>query len=143
MPSLAEISQAIASYRAKSISLDAFEDWFRDNSRGMFGEGEDILAVCVAIEQAFSRIRFDDATEQEFREELVNAILPFEKSAILRNVYGAVNASEIHPMPPQRETRNSNGWTPYSSGSPSYPTYGNSSTPLVDWAVLDQEPVAV
>jgi hypothetical protein len=60
------------------MSIDGFEDWFRDNSRGMFGEGEKVIAACVAVEAAFSMIRFDNATEEEFQVELANAIRPFE-----------------------------------------------------------------
>jgi hypothetical protein len=79
MPSLAQISQAIADYREGRLSIDAFDDWFHENSRGMFGENETVQAALLAIDSAFSSIRFDEATEEEFQRELANAIRPFEE----------------------------------------------------------------
>ena len=78
MLSLADISAAIERYRSGSISIDRFEDWFRDNSRGMFGEELAVLNVCLAVESAFSSVRFGNATEKEFAQELAAAIRPFD-----------------------------------------------------------------
>lgn len=77
MPLLADLSQAISAYRRGSVSLDKFEDWFRTASRSMFGESEDVLRACLAIETAFSELGNGEMHEPEFAEELANAIGPF------------------------------------------------------------------
>lgn len=74
MPSLADLSQTVAAYRRRDLSLGEFEDWFRTNSRGMFGEDAEFLDACMAIESAFSRYHFEGISEQAFRDELANAI---------------------------------------------------------------------
>ena len=83
MPSLADLSNAIAEYRDDHISLDGFEDWFRTNSRGMFGEDDpQFLEACLSIEAAFSRLRFEGLSEMAFRDELADAIAPRELAQI-------------------------------------------------------------
>ena len=74
---LDDLSQAIGAFRRGQMSLDAFEDWFRTNSRGMFGETEDVLEACLAVEAAFSGLSYTGQRE-EFQRELANAIRPFE-----------------------------------------------------------------
>jgi len=78
MLSPADLSEAIAAYTCGEVSLDQFADWFSAASRCMFGESEAVLEVCLAIEAAFSRLLFEHISEREFREELANAIRPFE-----------------------------------------------------------------
>ena len=73
---LDDLSQAIIAYRGGSLPLDAFEDWFRTSSRGMFGESTAVLEACLDVEAAFSMLRFG-GTIAEFQEELANAIRPF------------------------------------------------------------------
>lgn len=74
--SLEDLSQAIADYRNGRLSLDAFEDWFRTNSRGMFGDAGEVTEACVAVETAFSMLRHD-RHEEAFRDELAIAVRPF------------------------------------------------------------------
>jgi len=77
---LDDLSRAVAAYRDGNMSLDAFEDWFRTNSRGMFGENEEVLEACLAVEAAFSSLRYDGDLAQ-FRKELGSAIRPLATSA--------------------------------------------------------------
>jgi hypothetical protein len=73
---LDELSQQIAAYGLGRVSLDAFEDWFRSHSRGMFGESPEVLNACIGVEEAFSELRaFGDVSR--FRMELANAVRPF------------------------------------------------------------------
>jgi hypothetical protein len=74
MPSMEDLARAVADYRDRKISLDDFEDWFRDNSRGMFGESPDVLEACLLFEAAFSRLRFEDVSEAVFCQDLVDAV---------------------------------------------------------------------
>jgi hypothetical protein len=74
----AEMLQAVSSYRKGDISLGQFEDWFRDNSRGMFGESPDVLEMCLSIDAAFSELRYGALPRESFDEELASAIFPFE-----------------------------------------------------------------
>lgn len=77
MLSMQALENTVKDYRSGKLSLDAFEQWFRDNSRGMFGASSDVLEACLAIESAFSLLRFDDVSEAEFRKELAEAVGPF------------------------------------------------------------------
>jgi hypothetical protein len=77
MPSMEELANSVENYRNGSLSLDDFEDWFRDSSRGMFGESDGVREACLLIESAFSHVRFEDASEEVFRGELAEAIHPF------------------------------------------------------------------
>ena len=90
MPSLAELSQAVAEYQSGRMSIDEFEDWFRDNSRGMFGESADILEACLAVEAAFSEMRFGRASEDNFLLELAAAVRSFSEQRVF--VYGEPQA---------------------------------------------------
>jgi hypothetical protein len=78
MLSMQALENKVKDYGSRKLPLDAFEQWFRDNSRGMFGESDDVLEACLAIEAAFSLLRFDDVSEDEFRKEVAEAIRPFE-----------------------------------------------------------------
>jgi hypothetical protein len=73
---LDELSQQIAAYRLGRISLDAFEDWFRSHSRGMFGESPEVLNACIGVEEAFSELRSFGNVDR-FRMELANAVRSF------------------------------------------------------------------
>lgn len=66
MLSLSDLSQAISAYRNGSVSIDNFEDWFRTASRGMFGDSKEVLNVCLAIEAAFSELRYSGMSNSEF-----------------------------------------------------------------------------
>jgi hypothetical protein len=77
MLSLADLSRQVLDYQRGNISLDAFEDWFRTASRGMFGENKEVLDACVAIEQAFSKLSFEGISEEDFSKELASALRPF------------------------------------------------------------------
>ena len=76
MPNLAELSRAVAAYKKGDLRLGAFEDWFRDNSRGMFAEGGEVIEACNAIEAAFSRYYFEGIFEEILREDLDAALRP-------------------------------------------------------------------
>ncbi len=72
-----ELVQAVNAYcYSRASSLDGFEEWFRTNSRGMFGDNDAVLEASLAIESAFSDLRYSN-DEQAFREELLRAIRPF------------------------------------------------------------------
>jgi hypothetical protein len=77
MLSLAELSRAVDGYQNGDVRLGAFEDWFRDNSRGMFAESDEVIEACNAIESAFSRYYFEGIGEQDLRRDLAAAIRPF------------------------------------------------------------------
>jgi hypothetical protein len=78
--SLDDLSQAISAYRDGDMTLDSFEDWFRDDSRGMFGESPEVLEACLAIEAAFSMLRYS-GDRSAFRQELANVVSPSVFSA--------------------------------------------------------------
>jgi hypothetical protein len=79
MLKIPEVSQQIAVYRDAQISLDEFEDWFRSNSRGVYqADDSDDSRVTVAVESALSKFHFQGITEDLLREELADAIRPFE-----------------------------------------------------------------
>jgi|GraSoiStandDraft_16_1057320.scaffolds.fasta_scaffold1010071_2 hypothetical protein len=102
MPSLAQLSKSIDSYRRGELSLDQFADWFEDVSLGMFGESPDVLAACLAIEAAFSRLRFEGIAESEFRKELENAIRPFALQRSSRAIlvyYGEASKRHLAASP--------------------------------------------
>jgi hypothetical protein len=103
MPNLEELSRAIAAYHNGRLRLGAFEDWFRDNSRGMFGEEEDVLQACIAIEAAFSRYYFEGISEEDLRRELAAAVYPFEEQRIF--VYGRPQAESSKPAVLRRPLR--------------------------------------
>jgi len=99
MPNLAELSRAVAAYKKGDLRLGAFEDWFRDNSRGMFAEGDEVFEACNAIEAAFSRYYFEGISEEILREELEVAIRPFPESVsevvVLSNKVAAAPAPSL------------------------------------------------
>jgi hypothetical protein len=57
-------------------SVDDFEDWFRANSAGAYLAHSDLRQAFFAIESAFSKLRFQNIGEEDFRRELANAIRP-------------------------------------------------------------------
>jgi hypothetical protein len=75
---LADLPKAVAVYQNGCMSLDQFEDWFRTNSRGMFGESPEVLEACLSIDAAFSELRYGVMTQQDFDQELATAVRPFE-----------------------------------------------------------------
>ena len=48
----------------------------------MFGANPAVLQVLLQIESAFSELRYDELSEQQFGRELANAVRPFEKPSI-------------------------------------------------------------
>jgi len=97
MPNLAELSRAVAAYKKGDLRLGAFEDWFRDNSRGMFAESDEVIEACNAIEGAFSRYYFEGISEEILREELEVAIRPLSESASEAVVLS--NKAAVAPAP--------------------------------------------
>jgi hypothetical protein len=65
----------------------------------MFGEPADVLEACLAIEAAFSRLRFERIPEREFQEELANAIRPFASQSPTVSV-GSIQI--VYGKPPVR-----------------------------------------
>ena len=82
MPLLAELPKAVAAYRSGYMSLDQFEDWFRTNSRGMFGENPQVLETCLSIDAAFSELRYGVTTREDFDQELASAVRSLEAQAV-------------------------------------------------------------
>ncbi len=76
MPQRTDSPNAFAAYQSGNLSLDDFEDWFRTNARGMFGENQDVLDACLSVENAFVEVRENVITKEEFRRELAAAIRP-------------------------------------------------------------------
>jgi hypothetical protein len=76
MLTLNSLSLHIEEYRNGGISLDDFEDWFRDNSRGAYRVPE-VSEACASVEAAFSRYYFQGVGEDALRMELANTIRPF------------------------------------------------------------------
>jgi uncharacterized protein (DUF1786 family) len=82
MLSLADLSQQVYAYENGRISLDDFEDWFRDNSHGAY-QDESLSDICASIEAAFSKYYFQRGGETQMRHEMVSAI---NKATILAPV---------------------------------------------------------
>jgi hypothetical protein len=105
MLSMQVIENAVNNYHSKELSIDTFEQWFRDNSRGMFGESSDVLEACLSIESAFSHLRFDDISEEEFREELATAVRPFAAQKPRKMyVWRIVELPEVDQVPVAKRT---------------------------------------
>jgi hypothetical protein len=92
MPMPADLVGAINAYEDRKVSLDQFENLFRDYAYGMFAEAADIRAAIVAIDSAFSELRSGFLNEQEFREELVATIRPF--GVVCVHVFGEPRKKE-------------------------------------------------
>jgi hypothetical protein len=107
MPSLDELSEAIRAYKSDELSLDQFSAWFEDVSLGMFGEPPDVIEACLAIEAAFSRLRFEGIPEREFQQELANAIRPFA----VQSPTASVDPIQIVYGKPPVRTGTANPWT--------------------------------
>lgn len=74
-----EITAHVQLLLSGDANLDQFEDWFRTNSRGMFAECAEILDAFLAIDAAFSELRYGNMTLAGFRVEIVNAISPLRR----------------------------------------------------------------
>jgi hypothetical protein len=74
MPSIEDLASAATAFAEHRLSLDDFEDRFRDNSRGMFGGSPRFQEACLLIEAAISRLRFEAVDESVSREDLAAAL---------------------------------------------------------------------
>jgi hypothetical protein len=74
---LQDLRRLASSFLEGRNSFDHFADSYRHISRGKFGASPDVLKACLDIDAALSMVYFDDATENEFREELAKAVHPF------------------------------------------------------------------
>jgi len=82
MLSLADPSQQVYAYENGRISLDDFEDWFRDNYHGAY-QDESLSDICASIEAAFSKYYFQGSGETQMHQEMASAI---NKATILTPV---------------------------------------------------------
>jgi hypothetical protein len=74
MLSLDELSKQASAY----VDVEAFEQWFRDNSWGSYDRPSDPLSAAIAaVEMALSSYSSEEIDEDELREELANALHPF------------------------------------------------------------------
>ena len=78
-----DLVAAVDAYQNRQLSLDGFEDRFRDQARGMFAESSDVLAAFLAIDSGFSELRYGLLNEEQFREEVAAAIRPFSVSDVV------------------------------------------------------------
>jgi hypothetical protein len=77
MLSLEELQQHVEAYQQGRLSLDDFEDWFRDNSRGAYASRiPGISEAAAAVEVAFSEYSFQALDEMALIEELDRAANP-------------------------------------------------------------------
>ena len=76
---LNELLAKIAEYRQGRICFDDFEEWFYDNSRGMFAQPSAVLELCVEVEHALSAFRFEPMVgdQNRLKAELGEAVRPF------------------------------------------------------------------
>jgi hypothetical protein len=74
MFSLDELASNIEACRNGRMSLDDFEDWFRDNSRGAYQS--ELKEAYFSVEEVFSKER-RGMSEELVVEELAVAIRPF------------------------------------------------------------------
>jgi hypothetical protein len=82
MADLNAVLKHVGDYCAARISLDAFEDRFRDDSRGAYlvPEFDDL---CVSIESALSDYHFGEGMDELLlRQELAKAVHPFRLEVI-------------------------------------------------------------
>lgn len=77
-----QLARQIDAYKNNRLSLEAFENWFEDNSAGAYTI-PDVSASCAAVSAAFSRYYFDHIGEAALKQELVKAVLPFAPRAEL------------------------------------------------------------
>ena len=78
MLNLQELSKQISDYRSGTLSLADFTDWFRDSSLGTYASKVETSEVAASVEAALSRFQFESNDESELKQDLANAILPFD-----------------------------------------------------------------
>jgi hypothetical protein len=71
-----ELLMAVEDYQQERMSLEAFEQWFEENSAMEFAEAE-VNRMRAAVDAALGEYHFDHIGEQAFRKELANAVRPF------------------------------------------------------------------
>jgi hypothetical protein len=96
MFSLEELANRVSGCRNGRISLDDFEDWFRDNSRGAYRDVS-LGPAYFAVEAALSKVDFQRISEGQALEELEEAIRPF----VLGPVYAPAHEI-VYGKPPQQ-----------------------------------------
>ncbi len=101
MFSLEELANRISACRNGRISLDDFEDWFRDNSRAAYRD-DALRSAYFAVESALSQVDFQRISEGKALAELEDAIRPF----VLGPVYAP--AYEIVYGKPPQQARSAN-----------------------------------
>lgn len=74
-----QISNAVEAYRASRVSIDQFEDSFRNIAQGLFSQPLKVRDVLLVIENLLAELRADYISDSEFRQELAAAIRPFEE----------------------------------------------------------------
>jgi hypothetical protein len=76
MFTLNELSEQIAAYRDDRLLFAEFENWFEDNSAGVY-DVPGLREACIAVDAALSRYHFDHVGEVVLKSELANASRPF------------------------------------------------------------------
>jgi hypothetical protein len=74
-----ELSKAVEEYQRGGMSLEAFEQWFEENSAMEFADPES-NRVRAAVDAALAEYHFDHIEEPAFRRELAAAVRPFARS---------------------------------------------------------------
>jgi hypothetical protein len=86
-----DIANAVEAYRERHLSLDRFEDQFRNIAQAIFSYPKDVQDAVVAIENLLSEYRAQFLDANDLREGLAKAVRPFEpvqQSAFAANDYG-------------------------------------------------------
>ncbi len=78
MSTCREISTAVDAYRDSLLSIDQFEDCFRNVAQGLFAYPGDARAVILSIENLLAELRAGYIDQAELRQELATAMRLFE-----------------------------------------------------------------
>lgn len=81
-----EISSAVEAYRDSLLSIDQFEDRFRNIAQGLFAYPDDARALLLLIENLLAELRAGYIGQPELRQELTIAIRPFEQYSVALNL---------------------------------------------------------
>jgi hypothetical protein len=115
---IANVADAFLSFR---ISLDQFENSFRDIAQQMFAQPPDVRAVLVAIENLLAELRANYIDRPDFRQELAAAILPFESAArvlvIAPKIWKHRTGENVYRRPPDSASFSANDYSRFSAAA--------------------------
>lgn len=95
-----QLSQQIAAYADGNLSLNTFEDWFRDQSRNVHLWGDQNVNDFVdAVESLFSERQFERLSDQSMRDKLQQAAREFCRPFVSRAERGLVVFRERSARP--------------------------------------------